>query len=134
MQKCMLRCLITFLCLSVNIFSQENYFQQEVNYKINVTLNDVSHSLKAFEQIEYVNNSTTPLTFIYFHLWPNAYKNNQTALAKQLLTNGVTKMYYAKSEDLGFIDSLNFRVDDKFVKWEYDKEHIDICLTVLVLP
>ena len=73
MQKCMLRCLITFLCLSVNIFSQENYFQQEVNYKINVTLNDVSHSLKAFEQIEYVNNSTTPLTFIYFHLWPNAY-------------------------------------------------------------
>lgn len=134
MQKCMLRCLITFLCLSVNIFSQENYFQQEVNYKINVTLNDVSHSLKAFEQIEYVNNSTTPLTFIYFHLWPNAYKNNQTALAKQLLTNGVTKMYYAKSEDLGFIDSLNFRVDDKLVKWEYDKEHIDICKLILNQP
>ncbi len=134
MQKCMLRCLITFLCLSVNIFSQENYFQQEVNYKINVTLNDVSHSLKAFEQVEYVNNSTTPLTFIYFHLWPNAYKNNQTALAKQLLTNGVTKMYYAKSEDLGFIDSLNFRVDDKLVKWEFDKEHIDICKLILNQP
>lgn len=134
MQKCMLRCLITFLCLSVNIFSQENYFQQEVNYKINVTLNDVSHSLRAFEQIEYVNNSTTPLTFIYFHLWPNAYKNNQTALAKQLLTNGVTKMYYAKSEDLGFIDSLNFRVDDKLVKWEFDKEHIDICKLILNQP
>ena len=66
MQKCMLRCLITFLCLSVNVFSQENYFQQEVNYKINVTLNDVSHSLKAFENIEYINNSNTSLTFIYF--------------------------------------------------------------------
>ncbi|MBP6757030.1 MAG: M1 family metallopeptidase, partial [Bacteroidia bacterium] len=120
--------------MSVNIFSQENYFQQEVNYKINVTLNDVSHSLKAFEQVEYVNNSTTPLTFIYFHLWPNAYKNNQTALSKQLLTNGVTKMYYAKSEDLGFIDSLNFRVDDKLVKWEFDKEHIDICKLILNQP
>lgn len=133
-QKCMLRCLITFLLMSLNILSQENYFQQEVNFRINVSLNDISHSLKAFEKLEYINNSTTSLTFIYFHLWPNAYKNNQTALAKQLVNNGTTTMYFADAEDFGYIDSLNFMVDGLPIKWEYDKEHIDICKLILNKP
>lgn len=114
--------------------AQQNYFQQEVNYKINVSLNDRKHELSAFEKIEYINNSNTALTYIYFHLWPNAYKNNQTALAKQLLSLGETKMYFAKPEDLGYIDSLDFHVNGKPVTWEYDREHIDICKIHLAEP
>ena len=37
---------------SFRAMSQE-YFQQEVNYTIRVTLNDELHELKAFENIEY---------------------------------------------------------------------------------
>ncbi len=133
MQKCFIF-LITFLLININLFSQENYFQQEVNYKIDVTLDDVTHKLSAFEKIEYINNSLQPLTYIYFHLWPNAYKNNETALAKQLLENGETTMYFAKPEDLGYIDSLNFMVNGEVVKLEFDKEHIDICKLILNKP
>lgn len=116
------------------IGAQQNYFQQEVNYKIDVTLHDQKHELSAFEKMEYINNSNTALTFIYFHIWPNAYKNNETALAKQLLSLGETKMYYAGPEDLGYIDSIDFMVDGKPVKWEYDPEHIDICKIYLNEP
>lgn len=124
-----------FLCYAVfNISAQENYFQQEVNYKIDVTLNDVTHELIAFEKIQYINNSKAPLDFIYFHLWANAYKNNETALAKQLLENGDTKMYFAKPNELGYIDSLNFLVNGQPIKWEYDKKHIDICKLYLNSP
>lgn len=119
----------------LNVFSivnaQQNYFQQEVNYTIDVTLNDVTHELHAFEKIQYINNSTSTLDAIYFHLWANAYKNNETALAKQLLENGETEMYFAKPDDLGYIDSLNFLVNGKPVKWEFDKQHIDICKLIL---
>lgn len=120
------------LCFSGN--AQQNYFQQEVNYKINVALNDVTHELSAFETIQYINNSPTSLNYIYFHLWPNAYKNNETALAKQLLQNGTSTMYFAKPEDLGYIDSLNFEINGKPAKWEYDPEHIDICKLYLNEP
>ncbi len=123
-----------FICLSLQLFSQQNYFQQEVNYKIDVSLHDETHELSAFEKIEYINNSNTALTYIYFHLWPNAYKNNGTALAKQLLSLGETTMYFAKPEDLGYIDSLNFMIDGKPARWEYDKEHIDICKLYLDEP
>lgn len=123
-----------FICLSFQLFSQQNYFQQEVNYKIDVSLHDETHELSAFEKIEYINNSNTALTYIYFHLWPNAYKNNGTALAKQLLSLGETTMYFARPEDLGYIDSLNFMIDGKPARWEYDKEHIDICKLYLDEP
>lgn len=126
--------IISFFFTYSFVFAQQNYFQQEVNYTIDVTLNDKTHELSAFEKIQYINNSSTSLNFIYFHLWPNAYKNNETALAKQLLDNGETTMYYAKPEELGYIDSLNFMVNGQVVKWEFDKEHIDICKLILNTP
>lgn len=120
--------------IGINLFSQDQYFQQEVNYKIRVSLNDKKHELSAFEEIKYINNSVTSLTYIYFHLWPNAYKNHQTALAKQLLENGETDFYFSKPEERGYIDSLDFKVNGKPVKVEYDAEHIDICKLILNEP
>src|SRR5947208_552751 len=70
-----------FLLLFVANSTAQTYFQQEVNYTINVRLDDVKHELFANESIGYINNSPNELTFLYFHLWPNAYKNDKTALA-----------------------------------------------------
>ena len=122
-------------CISSSSQSpQLTSFYRETNSYIDVTLDDVTHKLSAFEKIEYINNSLQPLNYIYFHLWPNAYKNNETSLAKQLLENGETAMYFAKPEDLGYIDSLNFLVNGEVVKMEFDKEHIDICKLILNKP
>jgi hypothetical protein len=122
------------LILSPTAFSQQSYFQQEVNYKIQVKLNDSFHTLSAFEEIEYINNSPDTLHFIYFHLWPNAYKNNQTALGKQLYENGELDFYYAEDKNRGFIDSLDFKVDNTPISWQIDNENIDIALLKLNNP
>lgn len=106
-------------------FTQE-YFQQEVNYKIDVTLNDADHTLSGYEEFEYINNSNTALDKIYIHLWPNGYKNTETALAKQLYNMNDMSLQYAEESDKGWIDSLNFKVDGSDAKWEYHPEHIDI--------
>ncbi len=113
---------------------QENYFQQEVNYTISVRLDDVKHELSAQEEIEYKNNSPTPLSEIHMHLWPNAYKNDNTAMAKQMVEDGNTKFFYSKEEQRGFIDHLDFKVDGKTMQWEYDSANIDICKIILNKP
>ncbi len=112
----------------------QTYFQQEVNYTINVSLDDVNHELKADERMEYINNSPSTLHFIYMHLWPNAYKNNTTALAKQLLEIGEKALYYSTPEEKGYIDQLDFKVDGQTVKWELLKDSIDICKIYLNDP
>ena len=67
---------LALLCvLSINLSAQE-YFQQEANYTINVALDDQAHTLKGYEYIQYTNNSPNDLDFLWFHIWPNAYKEN----------------------------------------------------------
>ena len=128
------RIALIFALLSNYFLQSQSYFQQEVNYTIQVKLDDQQHTLSAFETIEYVNNSPDTLNFLYFHLWPNAYKNSKTALAKQLLESGDTKMQFAEEENLGFIDSLDFTSKEKKMKWAYDPKHIDICKLFLNEP
>ncbi len=107
------------------------YFQQEVNYSIEVRLDDEKHQLHAFESVEYINNSPDVLNEIWFHLWPNAYRDNSTAFAEQELRNGSTKFQFAKPESRGFIDSLKFMVDGELVKMDYHERHPDICKITL---
>jgi hypothetical protein len=128
--------LLLALLLAAGLVQQvlaQAYFQQEVNFTIQVRLDDQAKELHAFESIEYINNSADTLTFIYFHLWPNAYANNNTALAKQLfLHNGKQKLF--DNPDLrGSIDSLDFRVDAKPLAWQI-LDNIDICQVFLPRP
>lgn len=112
--------------------TKAEYFQQEVNYSIDVKLDDHLHTLSGFEQIQYINHSPHPITDIYFHLWPNAYRSKETALAKQLLENGETDMYFANPQmNYGYIDSLQFIVNKDTVRWEYDTTHMDIAIVHL---
>ena len=97
--------LLLFCCfLSTSIFSQKttnsDYFQQEVNYKIDVTLDDVNHLLIGDMTIEYVNNSPDALDQIFFHLWANAYQSQTTAFAKQQIQNGYSEFFFAKFESI----------------------------------
>ncbi|MEO6301770.1 MAG: M1 family metallopeptidase, partial [Bacteroidia bacterium] len=126
--------LVAIFVIGNNLNAQQTYFQQEVNYKIDVKLNDRSHALSATEEIQYINNSDQSLSYIYFHLWPNAYKDQSTALAKQLLQQKKTDFYFSKAEERGFIDSLNFKVNGIPVQIEFDKDHVDICKLILKEP
>ncbi|MGM0478208.1 MAG: M1 family metallopeptidase [Bacteroidota bacterium] len=123
---------ISFLALKVAWV--QSYFQQETNYEIEVELNDSNHMLNGKEQIEYVNHSPDTLRYIYFHLWPNAYKNDQTALAQQLRASGNEVLTQSTSADRGYIDSLNFHIDGEQVNWSFDEEHIDIAKIHLQEP
>lgn len=128
MRKTILVLLILFCC-QLSTYSQ--YWQQQVNYTIDVSLNDKENSLDAFEKIEYINNSPDTLTFIWFHLWPNAYKNDKTAFSDQLLDNGNTNFYFSDKEQRGYINRLDFKVNDITAQTEDHPQHIDIIKVIL---
>lgn len=85
----------------------ENYWQQEVHYTIKVSLNDSDHTLTGNWQLTYSNNSPDTLSFLWMHLWPNAYQNDQTGFAKQLRSDKADYNKYRKVAS-GFIDQLLF--------------------------
>ena len=113
-------------------FSQ--YWQQKVDYTIDVTLNDREKTLDAFEKIVYTNNSPDTLHFIWFHLWPNAYKNDKTAFSDQQLELGNTNFYFSDKEQRGYINRLDFKVDGTTAKTEDHPQYIDIIKLILSKP
>lgn len=113
--------------------TKQTNWQQRVDYTITVTLDDLQHTLTGNETIIYHNQSPNTLNEIYMHLWPNAYKNNETAYAKQKLENGSTDFYYAPEDDKGWIDDIAFKINGNPVKWELTS-HIDIAKITLNKP
>ncbi|MEX0965704.1 MAG: M1 family metallopeptidase [Bacteroidia bacterium] len=108
----------SLLFLSPATYGQEHW-QQRADYRIQVTLDDVTHILTAEETITYYNNSPDTLREMFLHLWPNAYHSRNTPFAEQQLNNGNLKFQFAAEADLGYMDFLDFRVDEAPVKWEF---------------
>lgn len=124
--------LLAFAGIPVIVFSQ--YWQQQTNYNIDVTLDDRGHTLKGNLQLEYINNSPDKLDYIWFHLWPNAYKNENTAYAKQVFRDPDGKKRWKAMKDNGYIDGLAFTVNGDNAKLETHHEHIDVVKLILPKP
>ncbi len=129
------RLLLFLLFFSINSFSQNKpYFQQEAHYTIRVTLDDVKHTLNGDIEISYVNQAPDALDSIWFHLWPNAYQDENTAFSQQKLRAGSTKFYFAKDSDLGYFSGLDFKVDGEKAEWYQDPKNPDMAVLKLKQP
>jgi hypothetical protein len=104
----------SFLSASFTVAAQpDGYWQQEVNYVIHVRLDDSLHELTGDIAITYVNNSPQTLDSLYFHLWPNAYSDLNTAYARQQRRLGKLDFHFSAPQDRGYIDGLAFKVDGR---------------------
>lgn len=126
--------LALLLLLICDAMAQNQYEQQFVDYDIDVQLDDEKHLLHGNYRLEYHNNSNDDLHYIYFHLWPNAYKNKTTAYAQQQIRMGSSDFYFTDEANLGAIDSLAFTVDNGTCRLEYDANHVDIAKLHLDTP
>lgn len=125
--------LLVFIFTSTIIYAQQSYWQQELRYTINATLNDNENSITGDETIVYKNNAPDALSFIWFHLWPNAYKNESTALFKQI-SNDPSRKKKLKDPGVGYIENIAFTVNGVAAKTEVHPNHIDIIKLLLDKP
>ena len=91
--------------------------------------------ITANQSIIYKNNSDKTLDFIWFHIYPNAYKNKQTAMMQQIINDA------SRTEKLGEIDygsmvSCNFSTEGKKLNTSPHENatYIDIIKVHLATP
>lgn len=126
--------LLLFSHITAFAQTETKYFQQKVDFRMEVTLNDMNRALEGFVEMVYQNNSPDTLQYIWFHLWPNAFKNDWTAFSEQLLQNGRTDFYFSSEEERGFINRLDFRVDSVTAILEDHPQYIDVARLILPDP
>lgn len=96
---------------STSLFAVGDYWQQYVHYDYKVKLDVESHTLSGDGIITYKNNSPDTLDRIYLHLYPNAFKDENSTMARE-----AKKLNYRRiptPQNNGYLNVLEFRITRK---------------------
>ncbi len=132
--RSLLLLIMTMLLVEMKATAQATYWQQQIDYTIDVTLNDTLHQLSGNVKITYHNNSPNTLTELYLHLYPNAYQNLNTPFAKQQIENKNLDFYKSNEAQRGYINELAILVDNQKSEIESINNHIDYVKIKLAKP
>jgi hypothetical protein len=94
-------------------------WQQRVAYQIEARLDTADHFLHASQTLRYFNNSPDTLRFVWFHLYPNAYRDRNTYFAREARDAGDYKFWRSKPEDRGYIELHQLAAAGQALSYEY---------------
>jgi hypothetical protein len=130
----MTKCFLILSLFSItSLFAQNSHREQEIRYTIDTELNDQENSLTSFESIVYKNNASVTMSYIWFYLPPNGYKNDSTVVFREMKKDPDLKRELSRFK-YGFIDGLFFQVNGRPVLTEAHPDVRKIDLIKLILP
>ena len=131
------------LCLNQAIFAQDDkkpqekssYWQQHVNYTMEIDMNVENYQYKGTQKLIYTNNSPDVLNRVFYHLYPNAFQPGSEMDARlmsiadpdgRMVNNLGTKeapnyesrIGKLKPNEIGFIKVNSLLQDGNVVKYE----------------
>ena len=109
------------------------YWQQDVYYKIDAKIDETSHIISASEQLEYWNNSPDTLTFVYFHLYQNAFVKGSYLHNLEEELNVKTRLGKYEAAGLG-TEVSNIKVDGRDAQTELDNTILKVYLHKPLYP
>jgi hypothetical protein len=114
--------------------SGQSDWKQSLRYDMHVHFYPVEKSLDVRMKLVYSNHSPDTITFIWLHVWPNAYRNDRTSYSEQLIENGDTRFYFSSKEQKGYINRLDFKVNGSPAIIEAHPAYIDVIKLMLPKP
>lgn len=111
----------------------EGYWQQDVHYRIKAKIDDETDIIDANEELTYYNNSPDTLTFVYFHLYQNAFQPG--SYTHDLHVNNNYNVKYGKYEEAGLGTKVSkITVGGVEPKTELDNTILKVFLPTPLLP
>ena len=113
---------------SITFSQSSNYWQQHVDYKMNVTMNATAYQYKGNQELIYTNNSPDTLKSVFYHLYNNAFQpgsemdtrlqsiadpdrrmiNKIKVEGKEVKESRIAKL---KPNEIGYLKISNFKQD-----------------------
>lgn len=124
---------------------RKGYWQQKVDYKIDVDMNEKAYQYNGKMQLKYTNNSGQSLNKVYFHLYFNAFQpgsmmdnrlQNIPDPDKRMATNVGTKenpkyvsrISELKPDQIGYQKVTSLKQDGKAVSYKVDGTILEVTL------
>ena len=98
------------VCLFSTLYADpiDGYWQQKVDYDMEITLVDTLQQLTGFTTIKYTNNSPDSLDRFYMHLYPNAFQLESVKYREYIGNAGrASRAKYFKDRLDGFTSKID---------------------------
>lgn len=143
--------LVVFCMASVDVSAQQNYWQQQVNYKMDVVVDAKNYQYKGKQELVYTNHSTDTLRKVFYHLYNNAFQPNSEMDArlqaisdpdrrmvnttkvdgKEIKTSRIKDL---KPNEIGYLKIANFKQDGADAKTKVSGTILEVTLAKPILP
>ena len=130
---------IILFYLFAGIVAHSQYWQQEIDYKIEVNFDNINNQYKGFQKIKYTNNSPETLRKVFFHLYFNAFKPGSEMAIRQ--DNSADKNTRFKididsldAKQQGFLNVYNLYQNGKLLETVNSETILEVVLDTPLLP
>ena len=145
--------LFSFAFISLgNLFAQStSYWQQQVDYKMNVVMDVKNYQYKGTQELVYTNNSPDTLRRVFYHLYNNAFQpgsemdarvqsivDPDARMINKIKVNGATvkesRIAKLKPNEIGYLKISNFKQDGISANAKEVGTILEITLAKPILP
>lgn len=142
MNKYWLTGILLTLLLSVNAQSNSTYWQQHVDYTMDIDMNVENYQYDGKQKLVYTNNSPDELNMVFYHLYFNAFQPNSEMYqnyatlpdADRRFSKSVLNIPNLKPEELGFIDVKSLKQNGKKASFEVIGTILKVVLNKPIQP
>lgn len=120
-----------------------DYWQQHVNYKMDVTMNVETARYEGIQKLVYTNNSPDTLRRVYYHLYFNAFQPGSEMDVRlqnikdgdgRMLQDGKSRISDLSSEDQGYLHVQSLLQDGKEVAFSEEETVLVVDLSQPIAP
>ncbi len=120
--------LVMLVILIVSLTKKDDNVQGLHNYKLQLSYNDESKVLSGSEEVEYYNNSENMFTSLYFHLYPNAFREGASC---KVVSSVNESNAYPNGKDYGYINIKKVESDEGELSFQIAGEDENILVVEL---
>ncbi|MFY0652602.1 MAG: M1 family metallopeptidase [Cyclobacteriaceae bacterium] len=132
--------LVFFLsAVAGNLLAQNGYWQQRVDYVMNVTLDVETNELTGTQQLRYTNNSPDTLDRVFYHLYFNAFQPGSMMDVRARTLEDPDRrikdnIYYLKKEEQGWHRINSLQQDGTTLNYDVQGTVLEVDLATPLLP
>ncbi|SEB06064.1 hypothetical protein SAMN05443667_11835 [Flavobacterium gillisiae] len=145
--------LISFITFNVGAISAQStaYWQQHVDYKMDVAMDVKNYQYKGKQELVYTNNSPDTLRKVYYHLFNNAFqpgsemdarlhsiKDPDGRMVNKVKVDGkevkVSRIESLKPDEIGYLKISNFKQDGVAAETKTVSTILEVTLAKPILP
>lgn len=131
--------MVLLLGITLNCSAQEGYWQQAVDYTMDIRFDVKKHQFDGSQQLKYTNNSPDTLKKVFYHLYFNAFQPNSMMDVRSRTIEDPDKRVGSRiaalqPDEIGFHEITSLTQDGKEVRYQVVGTILEVLLNEPILP